>query len=322
MDAVFLSPHKLVGGPQGSGILVVNRRCFRCRAPERPGGGTVDYVAGADRRSVDYTQSLVEREEGGTPAILGDLRAAAALLLKEEIGPGELRAHEVAAARAALARLARHPRIRLLGPGALDRLPILALNVEGLHHDLVSVLLDHLFGIQNRAGCACAGPYGHRLLGIDHETSERYRRWIAQGYLGVKPGWVRISLPYYAGAEETDFILSALELVADHGDAFVPLYRLNWRDGVWRHREWKGECCGLPPLSAGAIWSSPGFSEDPPPTEAEAAAERRRYLAQAVEIAQGLGARWAREQPAFNGGTGHADLDSLVWFRYCETEGL
>jgi selenocysteine lyase/cysteine desulfurase len=319
IDALFLSPHKFVGGPQSSGILVACRSCFRSRAPERPGGGTVDYVAGARRDAVDYLGRIEEREEGGTPAILGDLRAAAAFLIKEELGPERILARELATARAALERLSRHRRVRILGPLDLPRLPIIALNVEGLHHDLVSALLDHLFGIQNRAGCACAGPYGHRLLGIDQVTSERYRAWIARGVLGVKPGWVRVSLPYFAGEEEIDFILSAIEFIAEEGDAFVPLYSLNWRDGVWRHRQWRGKGCPTPPLTAQAIWSARGRGAAAP-DDRQVAEERRCYLAEALRIARDLRKRWEGERPVLGGGTGNADLDALVWFRYAESE--
>ena len=148
---------------------------------------------------------------------MGDIRAGVAFLVKEMAGPERILEHETSLARQALDRLRRHPRIQLLGPLALPRLAIISFNIHGLHHDLVSVLLDHLFGIQNRAGCSCAGPYGHRLLGIDHARSERYRREIAQGNLGVKPGWVRLTLPFYASDEDVDFILGAVEFIADHG---------------------------------------------------------------------------------------------------------
>jgi selenocysteine lyase/cysteine desulfurase len=188
IDALFLSPHKFLGGPEASGVLVAHRDLFRTRTPERPGGGTVDYVSGCRHEQVDYVHRLSEREEGGTPAILGDVRAGVAFVLKDRAGAERIRDHDLALARAAVERLGRHPRIRLLGPQDAPRLPILSFNVEGLHHDLVSALLDHLFGIQNRAGCSCAGPYGHRLLGIDGERSERFRRLIAAGLAGAKPG--------------------------------------------------------------------------------------------------------------------------------------
>jgi selenocysteine lyase/cysteine desulfurase len=321
LDAVFVSTHKFPGGPEGSGVLVSHRDLFRTRTPERPGGGTVDYVSGCRHDQVDYVHGLSEREEGGTPDIVGDLRAGIAFALKDHAGAAAIRDHDVALARAAVVRLSRHPSIRVYGPLDLPRLPILSFNVEGLHHDLVSALLDHLFGIQNRAGCSCAGPYGHRLLGIEGERSERYRRLIAGGVIGAKPGWVRVSLPWYAAPEDVEFTLRAVEFVATRGEAFVPLYRLDWRDGVWRHRE--AEVAEPSPvrLTAESILSGP-----PPagqaPTPGEREAERARYLEEAGRLADGLEARWRREPPAWNRPTGRADVDALVWFRYVETEGL
>jgi selenocysteine lyase/cysteine desulfurase len=321
LDAVFVSTHKFPGGPEGSGVLVAQRDLFRTRTPERPGGGTVDYVSGCRHDQVDYVHRLSEREEGGTPDILGDLRAGIAFALKDHAGAAAIRDHDVALARAAVERLARHPRIRIYGPLDAPRLPILSFNVEGLHHDLVSALLDHLFGIQNRAGCSCAGPYGHRLLGIEGERSERYRRLIAGGVLGAKPGWVRVSLPWYAAPEDVEFTLRAVEFVASRGEAFVPLYRLDWRDGVWRHRE--AEVADPAPvrLTAESVLSGPppaGVS----PSTAERDAERAGYLAEAERLADGLDRRWTREPPQWNRPTGRADVDGLVWFRYVETEGL
>jgi selenocysteine lyase/cysteine desulfurase len=321
LDAVFVSTHKFPGGPEGSGVLVAHRDLFQTRTPERPGGGTVDYVSGCRHDQVDYVHRLSEREEGGTPDIVGDLRAGIAFALKDHAGAAAIRDHDVALARMAVERLSRHPRIRVYGPLDLPRLPILSFNVDGLHHDLVSALLDHLFGIQNRAGCSCAGPYGHRLLGIEGDRSERYRRLIAGGVLGAKPGWVRVSLPWYAAPEDVEFTLRAVEFVASRGEAFVPLYRLDWRDGVWRHRE--GEVAEPSPvrLTAESVLSGPPLAGAiPSPSEREV--ERARYLAEAERVADGLEERWRRQPPPWNRPTGRADVDALVWFRYVETEGL
>jgi len=324
IDAVFLSVHKFMGGPGASGVLVAHRDLFRSRVPERPGGGTVDYVSSFGGLSVDYAPRLAEREEGGTPSILGDVRAGLAFSLRELLGPERILAHELRLAAEALARLARHPRVRLMGNAAGPRLPILSFNVEGLHHDLVSALLDQLFGIQNRAGCSCAGPYGHRLLGIDRERSEAYRCLIHQGLLGVKPGWVRVSLPYFFSAADVDFVLSAIEAIADHGEAFVPLYRLGWRDGVWRPE------LQVPPdpapvaMAPEALWAARDAVREVEPalSEADLAAARALYLAEARSLAGKLRERWARERPAWNPPVGRADVDGLVWFRYVRAEGL
>ncbi len=324
LDAVYLSPHKFIGGPQGSGVLVAHRALFRSRTPERPGGGTVDYVSGCGKDKVDYVHKLEEREEGGTPNILSDLRAGTAFLVKEMIGASRIQQHELAIAQHALNRLSRHPKVKLLGSTKLPRLAIISFNIEGLHHDLVSVLLDHLFGIQNRAGCSCAGPYGHRLLGVTHVMSEKYRAQIAKGVHGIKPGWVRLSLPYYATQEDLDFMLSAVEFVADHGEKFVPLYELGWLDGVWRHRE--KPTPDVPPLEltvealAEAAQSFAAGDFEAPMSDNQLRIERARYIKEAEKLVGELEIRWKQEPPTFQTPTGRPDLDELVWFKYAHAD--
>lgn len=317
IDALFLSPHKFVGGPGGSGVLVAHRSLFRTRSPERPGGGTVDYVAGPERTDVDYVRCPAEREEGGTPAIMGDLRAAAAFLLKDKADASVIMKHEMEISRKAMERLDRHPKIRILGPVEPDRLAILSVSIEGLHHDFASILLDHLFGIQNRSGCSCAGPYGHRLLDIHRDESERFRALLRRGFQGVKPGWVRLSLPWYSTPEEIDFILEATEFVADHGLDFLPLYGHNWKDGLWRHRENDVGCNGGPVLDVEALLraarpvpDTAGF------TEPQIQAEQAGYLTAARRMAIELRARWEQEQPVWNPPSGDDEIDALVWFQY------
>jgi selenocysteine lyase/cysteine desulfurase len=336
IDAVFLSTHKFMGGPGASGILVANRALFRSRVPERPGGGTVDYVGPCDGPScgsggeskaalrVDYAAGLAEREEGGTPDILGDVRAGLAFQLRALLDPARILEHELQLARSAVARLAAHPRIRLLGPRDGPRLPILSFTVAGLHHEFVATLLDHLFGIQARAGCSCAGPYGHRLLGIDATRSERYRRLIHAGLLAVKPGWVRVSIPYYASDGDVEYLLSAIEAVAEHGESFVPSYRLSWRDGGWTPLRGAPPARPVPRIDAAApsLSASRGPAPEPPLEEAVLESERARFLEEAVAHAAALRQGALAAPPPWNRPTGDADVDALVWFRYVDTEGL
>lgn len=325
-DAIFLSTHKFMGGPQSSGVLVAHRSLFRTRCPAEPGGGTVDYVAGAAREHIDYTHKLDEREEGGTPAIVGDVRAGTAFLVKEMVGAARIRRHEIALARRALERLCKHPRIQLLGPTEPDRLAILSFNIERLHHDLVAALLDHLFGIQNRAGCSCAGPYGHRLLGIDRGTSEAYRALLREGVGGCKPGWVRVSIPYYASEDDVEFLLSAIELVADHGRELVPLYRFGWDDGVWRHIERPTPDIEPIELTVAALEeAAQSFSvgdHEAPMSERELKAERAEYFAFARDLVRRMKARWQQQPPIYNEPTGNPAIDRLVWFDYVHTGSL
>src|SRR5262249_6704742 len=164
-------------------------------------GRWTTWLASIARRGIKFT-APTSAGRGETPDTWASCGAGGAFLVRGRVGRARSLGHEREMAARASARLCRPPKITLLGPRDLPRLAILSLNIEGLHHDLVSALLDHLFGIQNRAGCSCAGPYGHRLLGIDRARSERYCVQIANGYLAIKPGWVRISLPSYASAQD------------------------------------------------------------------------------------------------------------------------
>jgi len=316
LDAIFVSSHKFVGAPQSSGFLVAHRELFRSRKPERPGGGTVDYVAGCTHDAVDYVHKLDEREEGGTPDIMGDIRAGVAFLVKEMADPAAIRAHETELAARACARLARHPKIRVLGPLDLPRLAIVSFEIDRLHYDLVSALLDHLFGIQNRAGCSCAGPYGHRLLGIDRARSEQFRAQIAQGWNGLKPGWVRLSIPWYVDEADFEFLMRAVEFVADHGRAFAPAYELGLRDGVWRHRARPRP--DLPPIELTvealeeAAQSFAAGDHEQPLSDSQLAKERARYFDEARAAVATLESE--PHAPVWNPSTGKPQLDALVWF--------
>lgn len=236
-DAVFISPHKFVGGPQTPGILVINKALFRSKVPVRPGGGTVKYVSPDDH---DYIGDITHREEGGTPGIIESIRAGLVFQLKEAVGIPVIHQKEQTFLKRALQSLTSEPHIEILGNTKEERLCIISFLLKPgryLHHNFVVRLLNDLFGIQARGGCSCAGPYGHRLLKIDKETSLKFRRVIDMGYEGIKPGWVRVNFNYFIGETEFSFILKALSFVARHGKAFLPLYAFDVYTGLWRHRD-------------------------------------------------------------------------------------
>ena len=198
LDGAFFSPHKFIGGPGAAGILVVHDSVYRRDLPPSvAGGGTVSFVS-ATRQ--DYVENVEEREKAGTPGILQTMRAALAMDLQDALGVEAIHAREQALLRRAYQRFREHPEIEPLVPENVeDRLAIYSFNVrygDGyLHPRYVVRLLNDLFGIQSRAGCSCAGPYGHRLLNIDLEMSEEYHRRIKEGKSGIKPGWVRPQFP-------------------------------------------------------------------------------------------------------------------------------
>lgn len=236
-DAVFLSPHKFIGGPGTPGILCARRELFRNRVPVVPGGGTVAYVNDSDHR---YIADVEHREEGGTPAIIESIRAGLVFQLKESVGVDAIREAEHGFIRRAIDRWRQHPNLHILGNPDAWRLSIVSFMVRHgdryLHHNFVVALLNDLFGIQSRGGCSCAGPYGHRLLGIDLTASREFEAAIVQGCEGIKPGWVRVNFNYFVSEAVFAFILEAVELVAEHGWKLLPDYTFCARTGMWKHR--------------------------------------------------------------------------------------
>ena len=238
LDALFLSPHKLIGGPGTPGVLVAKRSLFQNRVPAIPGGGTVSYVSSENHRYVD---DIEHREEGGTPAILESIRAGLVFQLKEAVGVDRIRDKEHDFIGRAIERWSAHPNIHILGNHEAPRLSIVSFVVRHgerfLHHNFVVALLNDLFGIQARGGCSCAGPYGHRLLGIDLETSRRFEEVIVQGCEAIKPGWVRVNFNYFISEAVFQFILEAVEFLASEGWKLLPDYDFDDDSGLWRHRE-------------------------------------------------------------------------------------
>ena len=237
-DAVFISPHKFVGGPGTPGVLVAKRALFANPVPTVPSGGTILFVS-PTRHS--YHPDPAIREEGGTPAIVESIRAGLVFGLKEAVGAEEIRRREEGFARRALESFGGNPKIEILGNPDLERLAIVSLGLRHgrglLHSNFVVAVLSDLFGIQARSGCFCAGPYIHRMYPIDEEWSERMDAEVARGHLGAKLGFVRLSFNYFMSETVFEYILEAVHLVANEGWKLLPLYSFDPESGLWRHAD-------------------------------------------------------------------------------------
>jgi selenocysteine lyase/cysteine desulfurase len=246
LDAIFISPHKFLGGPGSSGVLVFNQRLYhRHLPPTVSAGGTVDYVGTANQ---DFITRIEEREKPGTPGVLQVLKAAMVFEVKDNVTTARITQREHELLERIFKRWNDNPGIEILGnQDPSKRVGIVSFNIMSnsddetnshyLHPKFVTTLLNDLFGIQSRAGCSCAGPYGHRLLNIDDETSEEYRSCVVDGYSGIKPGWCRISMHYVMDDLEVDFLLDAVDFVASHGRLFLPLYDFDLFDGSWNKKD-------------------------------------------------------------------------------------
>ena len=316
-DAIFLSPHKFIGGPGTPGVLVMNHSIILNSVPVVPGGGTVAYVNTEEHR---YLADIEHREEGGTPAIIESIRAGLVFQLKESVGFPTIHALEAKFLSRAIAAFKAEPKIELLGNLDADRLSILSFVIKApsgkyLHHNFVVALLNDLFGIQSRGGCSCAGPYGHRLLGIDLEKSHEFEAQITGGCEGIKPGWIRVNFNYFVSNAVVDHIIDSLLFVAKYGHLFLTDYHFNPDSGLWRHKDGPVE----PPMSLNSIaYNSAGEMQYPIKHDRAPESSLKDYIIRAHELAHEK-----KPATALIGSTGITDLlgeqfESMRWFELSE----
>lgn len=305
-DAIFISPHKFIGGPGTPGLLVARKALFSNRVPSNPGGGTVAYV---NPREHAFLADVEHREEGGTPAIVESIRAGLVFQLKRAVSVPAIRALEDSFVRRAIAAWAAEPGILILGSTTAERLSIVSFVVRHgrthfLHHNYVVALLNDLFGIQSRGGCSCAGPYGHRLLHIDLAQSHRFAAEIVEHrHEGIKPGWVRVNFNYFISEETFAFIVDAVRFVAEHGHRLLPLYAFDPDTGHWRFTGGGGAkehgkqqqqpaiaTRATPVMSLHAISYASGRMAHPAPSASTPESQRAGYLAEAHRIVASLSA--------------------------------
>jgi len=322
-DAVFVSPHKFVGGPGTPGVLLLRRVLARNSVPVMPGGGTVSFVTAHEHA---YLADVEHREEGGTPAIVESVRAGLVMRLRQAVGADAIRRREQDLLQRALERWRANPAIEILGDTGADRLAVVSFTVRSpagrlLHHNYLVALLNDLLGVQARGGCSCAGPYGHRLLGIDDTRSARFTHAVGTGCGGLKPGWVRINLNYFLPDEVAGYLVEAVDLVATHGWRLLGDYRFDAATGLWRHR--KRAVSAGPDLGDlrfdGGVPRLPARPEqlglDALPGQL---AEARRILAEAAAPALA---------PAGGGSGGPGEMcpageaEGLTWFETVPTDG-
>ncbi|WP_020524180.1 aminotransferase class V-fold PLP-dependent enzyme [Catelliglobosispora koreensis] len=277
-DAVVISPHKFVGGPDTPGVLVAKRHLFDRPVPVIPGGGTILFVS-HERQS--YHPDPTIREEGGTPAIIGAIRAGLAFSIKDSVGTKEIRRRESGFAQRALESWSRDERIAILGNTKAERLAIVSFGLKNgrgmLHGNFVAALLNDVFGIQARSGCFCAGPYLHRGFPIGDAWSQRMDEATAQGQMGAKLSFTRIGFPYFASDQQVGYLIEAVHLLAEHAWKLLPQYDFDEVSGLWWHRSLvTRKRVELPDLLMGSVPELAKGSRDD--------GDLQRYLSEAMDI--------------------------------------
>ena len=234
LDAIFFSPHKFLGGPGSSGVLIFDANLYKGHSPDQPGGGTVEWTNAWGE--FKYIDDIEAREDGGTPGFLQAMRTAMAIRLKEKIGTEKIEQREKELTVKAFSELRKIKGLHILADSIEDRLGIISFYFNGVHFNLVVKLLNDKFGIQVRGGCACAGTYGHYLLNVSYEDSHKITSLINTGDLSEKPGWIRLSLHPTMTNKELDFVLDALKQISENHNVWMNDYIYNRHNNEFRHK--------------------------------------------------------------------------------------
>ena len=233
LDCIFFSPHKFLGGPGSSGVMIFDSALYKRKVPDNPGGGTVDWTNPWGQHK--YIDDIETREDGGTPGFLQAIKTGLAIRLKEQMGVQNIIAREKELLNIAFSRLKKIPSLHILAAEHEERLGIISFYIEDIHYNLMVKLLNDRYGIQMRGGCSCAGTYGHYLLHVDPTRSKRISDKIDHGDFSEKPGWVRFSLHPTMTNEELDYILSAIEQIIINAKSWSSDYTYSSKTNEYHH---------------------------------------------------------------------------------------
>lgn len=234
LDAIYFSPHKFLGGPSSSGILIFDQKLYKNKIPDNPGGGTVDWTNPWGEHK--YYDQIEAREDGGTPSFLQTIRVALAIKLKNEMGVNNMHLREKELTKRAFEVMQDIPNLHILAENIKDRLGIISFYIDGLHYNLGVKLLNDRYGIQVRGGCSCAGTYGHYLLSVSHETSNAITSMISIGDMSNKPGWIRLSLHPTMTNDELEYTLQAIKELCEHHEQWKEEYHYENSKNEYFHK--------------------------------------------------------------------------------------
>ncbi len=237
LDAIFFSPHKFLGGPGTSGVLIFNKNLYKNNVPDCPGGGTVSWTNPWGEHK--YIDNIEDREDGGTPGFLQVIKTALAIQLKEQMGVKNILEREHEIVDYIFSELNAIDNIHILANQHQDRLGVISFYIDNLHFNLGVKLLNDKFGIQTRGGCSCAGTYGHYLLHVDHETSNDLVCQITSGDLIKKPGWIRMSVHPTTTSKEIQFVCDSIKSLAQNHSDWSKDYQYNSKTNEFIHKEAK-----------------------------------------------------------------------------------
>jgi len=237
LDAIFFSPHKFLGGPGSAGVMLFNKKMYKNKTSDQPGGGTVKWTNRWGQFS--YISDIETKEDEGTPGFLQAIKAALAIKLKENMRCDFIRKREKELIEITFTELKKIDELIILAENIIDRLGVFSFYIKGIHHNLVVKLLNDRFGIQVRGGCSCAGTYGHYLLNVDFQHSKKITDKIELGDLSLKPGWVRLSLHPTMTNSELLYIIDAMKQIISNINTWKNDYLYSQHTNEFYHKTFK-----------------------------------------------------------------------------------
>jgi selenocysteine lyase/cysteine desulfurase len=236
LDAIMFSPHKFLGGPGSSGVLIFNSKIYKSdQTPDNPGGGTVDWTN--PWGEFKYIDDIEAREDGGTPGFIQAIKTALCIELKNQMTVENIEKREKELVSIAFEEMTGIPALHILADNVEDRLGVISFYLDDIHFNLVVKLLNDKFGIQVRGGCACAGTYGHFLLNVSYDKSKEITELINHGDLSKKPGWIRLSLHPTMTNEELYFTIDAIRQVQENHQVWSKDYIYINKTNEFRHKQ-------------------------------------------------------------------------------------
>jgi selenocysteine lyase/cysteine desulfurase len=239
LDAIYFSPHKFLGGPGSSGVLIFDSKLYQNKVPDQPGGGTVDWTNPWGQHK--FVSNIELREDGGTPAFLQSIKAALAIQLKNEMGVENMRRREDELIQIVFDELRKIPKVHILADNIEHRLGAISFYVDDIHYNLIVKLLNDRFGVQVRGGCSCAGTYGHYLLHVDQVHSKMITDKINEGDFSEKPGWVRMSVHPTMTDKDIYYIINAIKQIIKNIDKWQNDYVYDIHKNEFYHISGNGQ---------------------------------------------------------------------------------
>ncbi|RLD69084.1 MAG: selenocysteine lyase [Bacteroidetes bacterium] len=235
LDAIFFSPHKFLGGPGSSGVLLFNKELYKNEVPDQPGGGTVEWTDRWGQKR--YIDDIETREDGGTPGFLQTIRVALVIKLKEQMGTSNIQKREKELLTKVFSEIEKIPGLHILSGEHKERLGVISFYHTKVHHNLMVKLLNDRYGIQVRGGCSCAGTYGHFLLDVTREMSAKITSQLDVGDASGKPGWVRVSIHPSMTDKELMYVTNAIKEVINNHEEWIKDYYLDKKSNEWFHKK-------------------------------------------------------------------------------------